>query len=124
MVICRMRKLAERQGKVIFINALNEVTCERAQSFLEERHIQRIVAAYRAFADEEGFAHVATLDEMRANKANLNIALYVRPAATRNGASHAEKPLATVIAEWEQSSRELRVTMEELFAMSEQVGLR
>lgn len=118
VVICRMRKPAERQGKVLFINAINEVTRERAQSFLEERHIQRIVAAYRAFADEDGFARIAALEEVLANKANLNIPLYVRPAA--NGVGHSEKPLAAVIAEWEQSSHDLRAAMDDLFTTLEQ----
>lgn len=124
VLICRMRKPAERQGKVLFINAVNAVTRERAQSFLEAHHIQRITAAYRTFAAEEGFAHVATLDEIQANKANLNIALYVRPIKNGNGPSQAAKPLAAVIAEWEQSSRELRATMDDLFVTLEQAGLK
>lgn len=123
MVICRMRKPAERRGKVLFINAVNEVSRERAQSFLEEGHIQHIAAAYRAFADEDGFARVASLDEIRANQANLNIALYVRPAANRNGDGQTEKSLATVIAEWQHSSHALRESMDELFAMLERAGV-
>jgi type I restriction enzyme M protein len=121
IVICRMAKPAERRGKVLFINAVGEVTRERAQSFLQERHIERIVAAYRAFANVEGFAHVATLDEIQANQANLNIPLYVRPAT--NGHSNADKPLRVVIAEWEQSSKALRATMDDLFVTLEQAGL-
>lgn len=123
VVICRMAKPKERRGKVLFINAVNEVTRERAQSFLEEGHIQRIVAAYRTFADAPGFAYVASRDEIQANQANLNIALYVRPAANGNGAGPSEKPLAAVIAEWEQSSRALRASMDELFVTLEHVGL-
>ncbi|NTW02781.1 MAG: SAM-dependent DNA methyltransferase [Oscillochloris sp.] len=123
VVICRMRKPADRQGKVLFINALNEVTREQAQSFLQEQHIQRVVAAYRAFASEDGFAHVATLDEIQANQSNLNIALYVRPAANGGESGHAQKPLAAVIAEWEQSSQDLRVAMDDLFVTLEQAGL-
>src|SRR5712691_6004904 len=78
VVICRASKAPARRGKVLFINAVNEVTRERAQSFLEEEHIQKILQAYRAFADIDGFTHVATLEEIRANSANLNIPLYVR----------------------------------------------
>lgn len=123
VVICRTRKPAERRGKVLFINAVNEVSRERAQSFLEEGHIQHIAAAYRAFADEDGFARVASLDEIRANQANLNIALYVRPAANRNGDGQTEKSLATVIAEWQHSSRALRESIDELFATLERAGV-
>src|SRR5207247_1305855 len=94
VVICRMHKPVERRGKVLFINAINEVTRERAQSFLEEEHIAHILAAYRTFADEAGFARVATHDEIQANGANLNIALYVRPDANRHGDGQPEQSLA------------------------------
>ena len=53
-----MNKPKERRNKVLLINAVNEVTRERAQSFLTDDHIQRIAAAYRAFGDEDGFARV------------------------------------------------------------------
>jgi type I restriction enzyme M protein len=46
IVICRSKKLVERRGKVLFIDALNEVTRERAQSFLQAEHIDRIAQAY------------------------------------------------------------------------------
>lgn len=123
VVICRLHKPVERRGQVLFINAVHDVTRERAQSFLEERHIQHVVAAYQNFANEDGFAHVATLDEIQANGANLNIPLYVRPATSGKGVASDEKPLAAVIAEWEQSSQVLRATMQELFSTLEQAGL-
>ena len=123
VVICRMHKPAARRGKVLFINAVNEVARERAQSFLQESHIQRIVTTYRAFADQEGFARVATIAEVQEKQANLNIALYVRPASIGAGASQNEKPLSSVISEWEQSSQELRSSMDALFVTLEQAGL-
>jgi len=118
VVVCRMNKPKERRKKILFINAVNEVTRERAQSFLEEDHIEKILKAYRDFADVEGFACVATLDDIRANGVNLSIPLYVRPKANGgNGAtkSKADKPLSAVIAEWQASSQALRASMKGLF---------
>ena len=66
IVICNRKKVAARKGKVIFIDAVNEVTRERAQSFLTPAHQQRILAAYKAFADVPGFTKVATLAEISA----------------------------------------------------------
>ena len=80
VVICRTRKPAERQGKILFIDAVHEVARERAQSFLKPEHQQRILAAYRAFADEPGFAKVATIEEVLAKDGNLSIPRYVRPS--------------------------------------------
>ena len=77
VVVCRTAKPRERRGKILFINAVNEVSRERAQSFLTDDHIQRILAAYQAFRDEPGFSRVASLEEIRARDGNLSIPLYV-----------------------------------------------
>lgn len=111
----------ERQGRILFVNAVNDVTRERAQSFLEEAHIQKILRAYQDFRDVEHFARVVPLEEIHANQENLNIAYYVRPMSGGNGNGNGSTPtdaapsLAEVIAEWEQSSRALRASMDDLF---------
>lgn len=81
IVICNRKKTAARKGKVIFIDAVNEVTRERSHSFLTPSHQQHILAAYKTFATVSGFAKVATLAEIGANAANLSIALYVKRIA-------------------------------------------
>ena len=55
----------------------NEVTRERAQSFLTDDHIDRIVQTFRALEPEEGFAAVETLDAIAEQNGNLSIPLYV-----------------------------------------------
>ncbi|WP_259772453.1 SAM-dependent methyltransferase [Pseudoduganella plicata] len=90
IVICNRKKPAARKGKVIFIDGVNEVTRERAQSLLKRKHQQRILTAYKTFEDVPGFAKVATLPEISGNAANLSIPLYVKrivtaPATDRNG---------------------------------------
>jgi type I restriction enzyme M protein len=123
VVVCRMSKPKARRGKVLIINAVDEVTRERAQSFLEDTHIEKIVGAYHAFGNVAGFAHVASLDEIRANDGVLNIPLYVRP---KNGAAGLGdgKTLEKVLAEWQQSSAELRRSMEGLFKTLGETGVR
>ncbi len=72
-------KPAERRGKTLFVDAAQE-GCFRqgkARNFLDPEHIGRIVEAHRAFEDVEHFAHVADLEEIRANDFNLNISRYV-----------------------------------------------
>ncbi|MGD0005287.1 MAG: class I SAM-dependent DNA methyltransferase [Anaerolineaceae bacterium] len=112
IVVCRTHKPLERRGKVLLINAVNEVTRERAQSYLEKEHIQKIIDVYRAFSDAEGFSQVVSQQEILANEANLNIALYVH---SRNiNANHAS--LENVIEEWRSSSQTLRQVMDELLS--------
>ena len=78
IVICRSRKLPERQGQVQFIEAVKEVTRERSLSYLKPEHQERIAAAYRAWENQPGFAQIATLDEIARQDYSLSIPLYVR----------------------------------------------
>jgi type I restriction enzyme M protein len=70
-------KPAERQGKVLFINADRDYREGRAQNYLEPEHIEKIVSAYRAFADIPAFARVVTRQELAENDYSLNIRRYV-----------------------------------------------
>ena len=118
IVICRSSKPKEHRNRVLFTNAVNEVTRERAQSFLTDEHIARIVAAYRAFADEPGFARVAAIEEIREKDGNLSIALYVR--SNGNGGTdrddHTRPDLAVTLGAWLASSRDLRLSLETVLA--------
>ena len=78
IVICRTYKDPSKRGKILFINALKEVTRKNAQSYLEDKHIEHISSAYENYIDEDKYAKVATIDEIAANDYSLNIALYVR----------------------------------------------
>lgn len=118
IVVCSTQKPPARQGRILFINAVDEVTRERAQSFLENDHIEKIVSTYRAFEDVPGFAYVATLDEVRAHEGNLSIPFYVQQAgrAIREAkGEYATNGLSPAIALWLESSGNLRQSMELLF---------
>ena len=113
VVVCRTTKPQERQGSILFIDAVNEYAREGAQSFLREPHQQRIRAAYRAFAEEPGFTAVATLEQVAGNDHSLSIPLYVR-RPNGNGAAAASdgKTLPKLWVEWEQSGREFWLEMD------------
>ncbi len=115
VVVCRTDKPGERRGKILFMNAVAEVTRERAQSFLTDDHIRRIVDAYHGFGDIPGLARVATNDEILERGGNLSIPLYVR---AENGSANGSGDRASVqqaIAEWQKSSTALRESMNRLF---------
>lgn len=103
VVICRSRKVPTRRGKVLFIDAVNEVARERAQSVLEPEHQERIYAAYRAFADGEGFARVATAADIEAQGWSLSIPLFVRRKGLPVAANGAAKSLPAAWAALEAS---------------------
>ena len=80
IVICRMNKTTDRRGKVLFINAVNDVERKNAQSYLTDAHIKRIADAYANYKNDDGFAHVATIKDIEENNFSLSIPLYVKPA--------------------------------------------
>ena len=118
VVVCRTAKPRTRKGRILLINAVNEVTRERAQSFLTDDHIDRIAAAYRKFKDEPGFTRVANLEEIRAKDANLSIPLYVAPAVEtvqEEPGRYGTGTLANALTAWLESSQQVRQALDALF---------
>jgi type I restriction enzyme M protein len=105
IVVCRMKKPKRRQRKILFINAVHEVARERAQSFLKPEHQQRIIAAYRAFADEPGFAAVVDVGAVVANGGTLAIPRYVKPVRAQT-TSAKKGDLVTAWVAFNASGRE------------------
>jgi len=115
IVICNRRKPAPRKGKVLFIDALSEVTRERAQSFLTPKQQERILQAFRAFSADAGFSEVATTKQIIANGANLSIPLYVKKqTATADGTE-----AATLGAAWAQGQTDGRAFWQQMDALVE-----
>jgi len=116
VVICRSQKPKARKGKILFINAVEEIARERAQSFLRADHQQRILKAYQTFADEPGLAAVATLPAVLANDAKLSLPLYVnRPRS--EPANGGGITLSEAWAEFDQGGREFWQEMDALVDM-------
>jgi len=116
VVVCRTRKPTDRQGKVQFLDAVHEVARERAQSFLKPEHQQRILGAYRAFADDPGFAKTATIGEILQKGGNLSIPRYVRPAVGGAG-NGGDQDLKTSWAAFDANGREFWQQMDALVDM-------
>lgn len=116
IVICRMVKPAERRNKVLFINAINEVTRVNAQSFLRPSHQDRIASAYRGFENEAGFATVADRAEILQRDGNLSIPTYVRNVALPGAA---EGTLAEMWDAFEQETPSFWARMNQLVQSAE-----
>lgn len=80
VVILRRKKPAERQGKVLVVDASSAFRKGRAQNFLDPQHGEQIVRWYRDFEDVEDRARVVGLDEIEEEGWTLNISRYVLPA--------------------------------------------
>jgi type I restriction enzyme M protein len=72
-------KPAEREDEVQFIHAADEAFYrdESNQNVLTEDGLDHIVENFRGWESEERVSRTVSLDEIRENDYNLNIALYV-----------------------------------------------
>jgi type I restriction enzyme M protein len=93
-------------------------TRERAQSFLKPEHQQRILTAYKTFADVPGFAKVATLAEIGANAGNLSIPLYVKPIAAAI-ATDSNGNAVSLRSAWDQWQTDGRAFWQQMDALVE-----
>ena len=80
-------------------------------------HQQRIEAAYDAFVDAEGFAKVATIEEIAAQGYSLSIPLYVKRNTAASGAKRRRGSLAQAWAAWEESGRAFWTEMDAVVDM-------
>lgn len=122
VVFCRSQKPGDRQGRILFIDAVNEIARERAYSFLKPEHQQRIRAAYDAFEDEVGFAKVARLDDVAVRGHSLSIPLYVKRVAIEAMDNQDERSLGEVWAGWEKADLPFWQQMDALVTTLEEIA--
>lgn len=103
VVILRANKPPDRAGKILLINAVNEVAREQSQSFLRDQHQQRILDAYRGFEAIDGLAAVATIDEIGAKGNTLAIQQYVAPLSVGDGAP--EVSVEGAVVAWQAAAK-------------------
>ena len=110
LLITNNNKPKERKGKVLLIQAVDEVRKEKTMSYLDKKHIDRIHAAYLNFKDEEGFSKVISNEVVVADKnARLNVQLYVEEKVIETDS------FSTLLENWNESSKKLKDSMESLF---------
>jgi type I restriction enzyme M protein len=110
LLITNNNKKPERRGKVLFIQAVNEVRNEKTISYLDPHHIKRIHNAYLNFDIEEAFTAVVANEEiLKDANTRLSVQLFVKQA------SKEEEYFGVLLDKWQQSSVQLKNSMDELF---------
>ncbi|WP_273444721.1 type I restriction-modification system subunit M [Neolewinella agarilytica] len=77
LLIRRSNIPKERKGKILFINAYNEIEDHKTIAFLRQNHIDKIYSAYTEFKDIDGFAKVLDVSEVLAFDASLLVSKYL-----------------------------------------------
>lgn len=76
MLVLRRKRNGD-SGNILFIDASKNFKKEKNMNVLTDEDIDRVMSAYRERKDVERFARVASIEEVRRNKYNLNIPRYV-----------------------------------------------
>ena len=110
LLITNNNKPAERKGKVLFVQAVDEVRKEKTMSYLDPQHIDRIHAAYKDFRSEPLFSEIVGNEEITSDKnARLSVQLYVK------GHEIPEDEFSEVYSDWTAASEKLKTSMSKLF---------
>ncbi len=115
VITLRANKPVEQKDKVLFINALNEVAREQAQSFLRESHQTKILSAYRGFSDVDQFAAVATLDQIARKGFSLAIPLYVAGAKAADAGEQLD--VGGALAAWGAAAADSEAAIADVLAV-------
>ncbi len=112
LLVIRTNKPKDRKGKILFIDASQEVTEERAQSFLSKENREKILRAYVNFSSIDGFSAIADLQLIRSQQYSLNIPLYVRTErAVHDEGESQNVALADSFRNWVKNSSDARGTI-------------
>lgn len=104
-------KEEHKKGKVLFINAFNEIKDEKTIAFLLDSHISKIYNAYKVFKDIPDFAKVITIDEILANDGSLLVTNYIKSSRINDTNI---KSVEDAYKDWIVSSEELDKSMKSL----------
>jgi type I restriction enzyme M protein len=109
-------KKEERKGKILFIDASNEYEDGKAQNFLREKNINKIVDAFDNFEDAEKFCSVVDVDTIVKNDYNLNVSLYVdtSDAEPEIDVAQVNSELKELIKQRDESYQEMQNYLQEL----------
>jgi type I restriction enzyme M protein len=119
LLVCTMKKLKDRKGKILFIDAKDEIRLERSSAFLKDEHIARISTAYKKFKNEEGFATVILKDDvLKLNNGNLSVQLYVKKVNEQ-----VDHELHDLIEMSKQNQIELNKSIERLYEQLKGIGI-
>ena len=110
IMVCNRNKSDGMKGKILFINAVNEVVRKNAESKLEPQHIEKISKAFFEKKDVEHFCKVVDNQIVLDNGSNMTISLYAMPKIDREEVL----ALSDSISNWNQISEQANNGLETL----------
>ena len=85
VLIGRNNKSVNKKGKILLINASNNIVRKGTQNFIPSEDIEKIAKVYDDFAEIDGFSKVITCEEALENEGSLSVSLYLSNAESAQG---------------------------------------
>lgn len=102
VMVFKKKKETSKKGKVLFIDASEQVRVGRAQNYLEPNNVNQIFDWFNDYKDVENYVKVSTKADLEENDYNLNIPLYVEKIIEDNLPS-VEEALSDLKTAWNES---------------------
>lgn len=118
LLVCRMKKPKERKGKIIFIDAKDELRIDRTNAWLEPKHIDKISKAYWNYEDIDDFAKVVSNKVILENNSNLNIQLYFKQNSVVN-----EHNVADLLKDVKSNQNAINNALQYLYSQLDKIGI-
>ena len=112
ILVGNTNKPKERKGKVLFVNAKDDIFENKGLAFLSQAHIDKIYTAYKKFENIANYAKVATLEEILSLNADMNINFYVDRNSTKKHHSFPDE-----FDDWIKSSSKLNKSIVDIFKL-------
>lgn len=113
ILVCRSRKSSDLKNKIIFINAIKEVTRKNAESYLDDEHIKKIADAYVSGIDEDNFKCSVPLSEIVDNNFDLSVQKYV--FLNESDTEHID--IECAVEEWQKISSDVTKNLEQFIRL-------
>ncbi len=104
VMVFKQHKEQTKKGKVLFIDASDQVRVGRAQNYLESTHVNQIFEWFTGYKDVENYVKVASQEDLIENDYNLNIPVYVEKIIEDNVPS-VEEALEDLKKAWKESQK-------------------
>lgn len=108
ILVGNVNKPKDRKGKVLFVNAKDDVVDNKGLAYLKQEHIDKIYDTYKKFEDIKNYAKVVTIEEILSLNGDMNINFYIKRSSSE------QKLFSDVFNEWNKSSDKLNKSITDL----------
>ena len=115
IMICKSRKDNNRKGKVLFIDAKNEITRKDSFSYLEDKHIKKIIDAYDGYKNIKGFSKVESVGNLLKSDSSLSVQFYVDHKVDNK--VNEDININDVFSDWQINSKEMRKSIKNIISL-------